>query len=71
MDSISSVGSQIPIPASANLVNQDSSNPISNVNAQQGLSEANNSGSTASNATASGESMVQGIIGNLGPTNKV
>ncbi|MEI6416832.1 MAG: hypothetical protein WCO92_03845 [Verrucomicrobiota bacterium] len=70
MGSISAVGSQIPIPASANLVNQDSSNPVSNVNAQQGLSEANNAGSAASNATETGESILKGVIGNLGPTTR-
>ncbi|MBX9577629.1 MAG: hypothetical protein K2W97_04015 [Chthoniobacterales bacterium] len=65
----SSIGSQSPIPPS---VNQNAaSNPVSNVNSQQGLSQANNAGSTASNATAKGESMVQGIIGNLlSPMNK-
>ena len=65
----SSVGSQIPIPPS---VNQNAaSNPVSEMNTQKNLSQANNAGSTASNATAKGESTVQGIISNLGPTNKV
>ncbi len=73
MGSISSVssaiGNQAPIPAS---INQNAaSNPISDLNTQKNLSEANNAGATASNATAKGESMIQGLIGNLGPTNKV
>ena len=64
----SSVGSQIPIPPS---INQNAaSNPVSNVNAQQGLSEANNAGSAASNATETGESILKGVIGNLGPTTR-
>lgn len=69
MSSISAIGSQIPIPAS---INQNAaSNPVSDLGTQKNISEATNAGSTASNATAKGESIVQGIIGNLGPTNKV
>lgn len=69
MGAISAVGSQIPIPSSIN--GNAASNPISDLGTQKNLSELNNAGSAASNATAQGKSMVQGIIGNLGPTNKV
>lgn len=69
MGAISSIGSQIPIPPSINA--NTANNPVSDLATQKNLSEANNAGSAASNATAKGQSMVQGIISNLGPTNKV
>lgn len=69
MGSISSIGSQIPIPPS---INQDSaSNPASDLGAQKNLSEASNAGTATSNTAGNGESFLKGIIGNLGPTNKV
>lgn len=80
MSSISSIGNQPPIPPS---VNQNSngftgstssaSNPLSDLNAQQNLAEANNAGTATSNAAAIGESAIQGILTNLNltPRNQV
>jgi len=63
MGSISSIGSQIPIPPS---VNQNSaSNPASDLNTQKNLAEATNAGSAASNTIGGIETDVKGIINNL------
>ncbi len=63
------IGSQIPIPVSVN--QNSSSNPDADLNTQKNVTEATNAGSAASNTAATGESFLQGVISNLGPTNKV
>lgn len=67
MSSISSpsaVGNQIPIPPS---INQDASNPASDLSNQKNLAEATNAVSTTSNVAGGGESFLKGVISNLNP----